>query len=130
MFRVSTFLILSVALLTVSFISYPVFVQSEELESSHNDKRYAVPQWIKTNAEWWASGKISDFDFILGINHLIEAKVIIVPHIDQTNTNPQNVPPWIKNTAGWWAEGSVDDESFVQAIQFLIKAGIINPKMD
>ena len=130
MFRVSAFLILSVSLLTVSFISYPVFVQSEKLESSNNDKRYDVPTWIKTNAEWWANGEISDFDFILGINHLIEEKVIIVPHIDQTNTNPQDIPPWIKNTAGWWAEGSVDDESFIHAIQFLIKAGIISPKID
>ena len=118
-----------ISLLIISFTTYPVFIQSVYAES-WNNPTFVVPQWVKTNAGWWAEDKISDFDFILGLNHLIEEKVIIVPSTDRMNTNPQNIPSWIKNTAGWWAEDSIEDESFVKSIQFLIKEGIINPKIN
>ena len=129
MIKFSILFTVGISLLIISFTTYPVFAQSPDAKPQNN-LTFVMPQWIKTNAEWWADDKISDFDFILGIKHLIEEKVVIVPHTDRVNTNPQNIPSWIKNTAGWWADGSVDDESFVQAIQFLIKEGIINPKID
>jgi hypothetical protein len=30
-----------------------------------------IPSWIKTNAGWWAEGKITDNDFVQGIQWLI-----------------------------------------------------------
>ena len=40
-------------------------------ESSSN-----VPNWIKTNAKWWADGRITDSDFLIGIKHLVKEKII------------------------------------------------------
>jgi len=37
-----------------------------------------IPTWIKNNAEWWAGGKISDNDFLIGIEYLIGNGVIKV----------------------------------------------------
>jgi len=31
-----------------------------------------IPDWIKNNAGWWASGQIEDSDFVSGIQYLIE----------------------------------------------------------
>ncbi len=39
-----------------------------------------VPYWIKNNAGWWADDKISDADFIYGIEHLINNKIINSKH--------------------------------------------------
>jgi hypothetical protein len=38
----------------------------------------AIPAWIKTNAGWWASGQISDGDFVKGIQWLISNGIIVV----------------------------------------------------
>ena len=35
-----------------------------------------VPNWIKNNAKWWADGRITDSDFLIGIKHLIKEKII------------------------------------------------------
>jgi len=37
-----------------------------------------VPDWIRSNAEWWADGLITDDDFVKGIQYLVEQGVIRV----------------------------------------------------
>ncbi|MDE1726672.1 MAG: hypothetical protein KGH89_05340 [Thaumarchaeota archaeon] len=37
-----------------------------------------IPSWIKTNARWWASGQISDQDFVKGIQWLVSNGIIVV----------------------------------------------------
>ena len=37
-----------------------------------------IPSWVKNNARWWSDDLISDNDFALGIQYLIESKIIIV----------------------------------------------------
>ena len=37
-----------------------------------------IPQWIKSNAEWWSQGLISDDDFVKGIQYLVEQGIITV----------------------------------------------------
>lgn len=37
-----------------------------------------VPEWIKTNAGWWAAGTVDDTTFLNGIEFLIENKIINV----------------------------------------------------
>jgi len=37
-----------------------------------------IPSWIKSNAEWWAQGLISDDDFVKGIQYLIETGILEV----------------------------------------------------
>jgi len=38
-----------------------------------------IPDWIRNNAEWWASGLIPDRDFASGIQYLIKQKIMIIP---------------------------------------------------
>ena len=84
-----------------------------------------IPSWIKNNAGWWADNKINDKDFISGIEHLIENKIIKV----STYVNKENftsvIPLWIKNNAGWWSSGKISDNDFLTGIEYLIENGII-----
>lgn len=72
-----------------------------------------IPQWIKDNARWWSENQISDSDFVLGIQYLIQQKIMVIPYADQTDEEPNKIPEWVKNNAGWWAEGVIDDDSFI-----------------
>ena len=92
----------------------------------------AIPNWIKNNAEWWASDKITDSMFLKGIQHLIKEGIMVIPPTyvvtsgsSGSSGGSQGVPAWIKNNAGWWADGQIDDSSFLQGIQYLVKEGII-----
>ena len=38
-----------------------------------------IPNWIRNNAEWWASGAIPDKDFASGIQYLIKEKIMLIP---------------------------------------------------
>ena len=85
-----------------------------------------IPEWIKSNAGWWADGQIDDNSFVQGIQFLIKEGIIKIPQTTQgSGGNSNDIPEWIKSNAGWWADGQIDDNSFVQGIQFLIKEGII-----
>ena len=46
-----------------------------------------VPVWIKNNAQWWSENKITDSDFVQGIEFLVSNKIIAV----QTESN-QAIP--------------------------------------
>ena len=37
-----------------------------------------IPEWIKNNAGWWASGEIPDSAFLSGLEWLIEHGIIIL----------------------------------------------------
>ena len=84
-----------------------------------------IPHWIRNNASWWAADKISDNDFISGIQYLIENKIIKISSQSIKKNTSDNIPVWIKNNAGWWATGDISDEDFVSGIKFLIENGII-----
>ena len=42
-----------------------------------------IPDWIKSNAAWWAEGEIDDDSFIAGIQYLIKEEILKIP---ETNT--------------------------------------------
>ena len=109
------------------YSSYSKFFES--VQSFHYEERVEkseIPQWIRTNAQWWSDDRINDQDFLLGIQYLIKENILKIPEseISQTNTL-KTVPSWIKDTAGWWAKGSVSDDEFVNGIKYLIENGII-----
>jgi hypothetical protein len=83
-----------------------------------------IPDWIKNNARWWATGLIGDSDFVTGIQFLINQDIMKIPPTAQ-GTGTGEIPGWIKNNAGWWADGLITDNDFVQGIQFLIENGIM-----
>lgn len=87
-----------------------------------------IPDWVKSNAEWWADDAISQTEFLKTIEFLIKQKILVIPDIatSETEVSTSTVPEWVKNNAAWWADGQIDDEAFVSGIQFLIKQGVIN----
>jgi len=50
-------------------------VPLSEVQSSSES---TVPEWIKTNAGWWADGQIDDKTFATGIEFLIKIGLIVV----------------------------------------------------
>jgi len=85
-----------------------------------------IPSWIKNNAGWWADDKINDNDFISGIEHLIENKIIKVSAYVNKENSTNTIPSWIKNNAEWWSTGKISDKDFLTGIEHLIENGIIN----
>jgi micrococcal nuclease len=48
-----------------------------------------VPVWIKNNAQWWSENKITDSDFVKGIEFLVSNKIIAVQtQVKDTPTGP------------------------------------------
>ena len=86
----------------------------------------SVPAWVKNTAGWWSEGKISEVEFVKGVEFLIKQQIINTDV--QTTTSDgtgSSVPEWVKNTAGWWSEGSISEGEFVNAIEHLVKTGTI-----
>ena len=88
-----------------------------------------IPLWIKNNAAWWTQDKITDSDFIQGIEYLVQKKIInpVISDTAQiTNTESTDViPSWVRNNAKWWSAGLISDEEFLSAIGYLIENGLI-----
>ena len=59
-----------IALAVISITTVP-FVQNVQAQS-------LVPDWIKSNAGWWAEGTVDDITFLNGITFLIENGIINV----------------------------------------------------
>ncbi|MGI0011184.1 MAG: hypothetical protein ACREAE_07275 [Nitrosopumilaceae archaeon] len=49
-----------------------------------------IPFWVRNNAKWWADGKISDNDFVSGIQYLIGKKIIQIEYKSEM-TNLQKI---------------------------------------
>ena len=84
-----------------------------------------IPSWIKNNAGWWSENKISDADFISGIEYLIENKIMNITSQNSDEESLNIIPAWIKNNAGWWSESKISDADFISGIKYLIENNII-----
>ena len=84
-----------------------------------------VPQWIKVNAEWWATGQISDVEFLEGVDFLFEKGIIFVPSKELKAEVNWQIPSWYKTTAAWWSEDKITDDDFLFAIENLVAREII-----
>ena len=84
-----------------------------------------VPQWVKTNANWWATNQISDSEFLEGIDFLFEKGIVFVPQKSLVVESEWKIPSWIKNTAGWWSQDKISDDDFLNAIENLVIREII-----
>ena len=91
-----------------------------------NLEKNEIPYWIKTNAGWWASDKISDTDFIAGIQYLIKNEIIRLDSKTIEKNTSNIIPAWVKNNAKWWSSGKISDEDFLKGIKYLVTIGIIN----
>ena len=95
----------------------PAFLQALEERT--------IPYWIKNNAGWWSDDKISDNDFISGIEYLIKNKIINLSSQNINENSSDVIPAWIKNNAGWWSAGKISDGDFLSGIKYLIENSII-----
>ena len=84
-----------------------------------------IPQWIKTNANWWSTDQISDSEFLEGINFLFEKGIVVVTSKEMNAQSNWKLPSWIKMTASWWSEDKISDDDFLNMIENLVKRKII-----
>ncbi len=86
----------------------------------------SMPTWIRNNAEWWATGEISDSVFVTGIEFLLENNIIMISNIPPSgNVSEDEIPDWIRNNAHWWSQDLISEDEFVNSLKFLIQKGII-----
>jgi hypothetical protein len=84
-----------------------------------------IPQFVKTNASWWATDQISDSEFLEGIDFLFEKGIIFVGGKQFVTESEWQIPSWFKITANWWFEEKISDDEFLYSIENLIKREII-----
>ena len=84
-----------------------------------------IPQWIKLNADWWVTDKISDSEFLEGIDFLFERGIVFTPSREVIAQANWSIPSWYKITAGWWFEDKISDDDFLYAIENLVAREII-----
>lgn len=93
---------------------------------SEKPAEQGIPEWIKQNAKWWSSGTITDRDFVIGIQYLVQKDIIKVSEVrESTGIFTQEIPSWIRNNAKWWSEDKITEVDFISGIEHLVKIGII-----
>ena len=109
----------------------PITISSSWAEES------VIPSWIKNNAGWWASGMITEDEFLKGIEYLINKNIILIDtttdekaYIPTDTSDTKRVPDWVKNNAGWWAGDLIGDYDFLNGIKYLINKGVILVSVD
>jgi len=114
-----------VLILSFSLIASGILVPNSSAQDAQ------IPNWIKNVAGWWASGVISEDEFVTGIEYLINNNIILldfVPCNDEIQSQyggAKSVPDWIKNNANWWSENLIDNTDFINGLQYLIEYKII-----
>ena len=84
-----------------------------------------IPYWVKNTAGWWSKNKVSEGEFISGIEYLINNKIIIITAQNTNDDSFNAIPSWVKNSAGWWSNNEISDDEFVSGIKYLIENNII-----
>jgi len=85
-----------------------------------------IPDWIRTNAKWWADGITSDDKFVTSIQYMIESRIIRISDLPSSSGETRNeIPDWLRQNVKWWSEGQLSDGEFVSGIKWLIEKGII-----
>ena len=88
-----------------------------------------IPDWIKTYAELWATGDVSDSEFITGLDFMLDHHIIVIPNLHYSEQNTvSNVPNWIRNNADWWVNDLISQQEFVNSLKYLIEEQIIEIK--
>lgn len=86
-----------------------------------------IPDWIKTYAKYWATGDLSDSEFMRGLDFMLSNNIIVIPHLDYSEKNSvSEIPFWFRNTAQWWANDLISQQEFINSIKYLIQENIIS----
>jgi len=84
-----------------------------------------IPDWIKTYAQNWATGDISDQEFMLGLDFMLQNNIIVISNFDYEHSSIDEIPSWFRNTAHWWSLGLISQQEFIYSIKYLIQEDII-----
>ena len=84
-----------------------------------------IPDWIKTYARNWATGEISDQEFMIGLDFMLQNKIIVISNFNYEHSSIGDVPSWFRNTAHWWSNDLISQQEFVNSIKYLILEDII-----
>jgi hypothetical protein len=85
-----------------------------------------IPDWIKTYAKLWATGDVSDSEFISGLDFMLEHHIIVIPNLQYSGQNyVSDIPNWVRNNANWWANDLISQQEFVNSLEYLIEKQII-----
>jgi len=60
----------------MQFLINQGIIHVQDLPGTSEPTPAKIPNWVKDTAGWWASEKVSDQDFLLGIGYLVENGVI------------------------------------------------------
>jgi len=119
-------------LLIILIISFSVIGLGILIHDSSAQEDIQIPIWIKDVAKWWADDKVSEMEFLNGIEYLINNQIIPIEFMPCSQINTESgtfnkaVPSWIKNNAGWWATDQIDDADFLYGIEYFIQKQIIS----
>jgi hypothetical protein len=84
-----------------------------------------IPEWLRIDANLWSDNKISDTEFLEGINFLFERQVIFVQSKDVVVQSQWKIPSWVKISADWWHDEIISDDEFLKIIENLVQRKII-----
>ena len=88
-------------------------------------KTVLIPDWIRNDTVSWLDGRISDSEFLEGIDYLLEKQILTVPERKIIEESQRYIPSWVKISAGWWHEEKISDDGFTHLLENLIKRKII-----
>ena len=118
----------------VLIILFSLIGSSIFIPNSSAQEETKIPNWIKNVAGWWATGEVSEKEFLSGLEYLINNNIIFIPFMPCSVTaiaasdptlNAKLIPDWVKNNAGWWATDQIGDADFINGIEYLIKTTIL-----
>ena len=103
-----------------------------EIKYEGNEKQSKFPRWIKNSIQWWAEDKINEYDFVLGLQHLIRSGILNSSSYEQTIYDYEEsgalgvkIPKYVKQISLWWIQGKISDDEFVTGIQYLMNQGFL-----
>jgi hypothetical protein len=67
-------------------------------------ERPAVPDWVKTNAQWWSEGVISEGEFVTALEYLINQRIIEVAQPEVTSPDVSETLTEIDDETRTWLE--------------------------
>lgn len=57
---------------------------------------HSIPSWIKTTAEFWINGDVSDQEFVNALQHLVKQEILTIPQSESIITLGESVPNSMK----------------------------------
>jgi hypothetical protein len=102
-----------------------------------------IPEWVKGVAGWWAEDRISDQEFLNGIEFLIDSGAIKPKIVQEQEARIKQLearlaelekPPIrvdankeLREATQLWTSGSLSDQAYYNRIQDLVNRGLVGP---